>query len=345
MIQAFFPFERHSARMSSHPPDADSLTAVPPSAPPHPMQRLSDLAAGIAKLIPEGRPAVYLDYPVHLNVGDLLIEAGTDQFFKQCGLNVIERRSAYDFGAAARQRVTRDSVILLHGGGNFGDLYPLHQQFREAVIAAFPKNRIIMLPQTLHFDSPSELAACAARFARHPDLHICLRDHPSHDKVREMFRNPAYLVPDMAHMLWEPLAEARAKPMGDKTLLFARKDKESRPLPGAGRAAGESVDWKDIIVYEEKAAYFALLKMHEHRGKSGGNFSLHPLWRVFRDRVIASTVHFLGDYDATITNRLHMGIISLLLGRRVTMADNSYGKLSQYHAAWLSDHPDAKLAR
>lgn len=149
----------------------------------------------------------------------------------------------------------------------------------------------------------------------------------------------------MAQMLWASFAEARAEPMGAKTLLFARKDKESRPLAGGGRDAGESIDWKSVVVCEEKAAYFALLKMHQHRGKSGGNFSLHPLWRVLRDRGIASTVHFLGDHQAVVTNRLHMGNIGLLLGRRVTMADNSYGKLSQYHSAWLSDHPDAKLAR
>lgn len=333
------------AGMFSPSTETPSFSAPTASDAPLAMQRLSDLVAEIAGLIPEGRPVVYLDYPVHMNVGDLLIEAGTDQFFKRCGLNVIEQRSAYDFGSSAQQRVTRDSVILLHGGGNFGDLYPLHQHFRESVIEAFPKNRIVMLPQTMHFDSQDELADCAAKFARHPDLHLCLRDHASHDRVRQLFRNPAYLVPDMAHMLWEPFAEARAKPPGEKTLIFARKDKESRPLAGAGRASGASVDWKDIIVYEEKAAYFALLKMHEHRGKTGGSFSLHPLWRVFRDRVIASTVHFLGSYEAIVTNRLHMAIISLLLGRRVTMADNSYGKLSQYHTAWLSDNPDAKLAR
>lgn len=160
--------------MSRSARDADTFAAVSRSHAADAMQRLSDLVAGIAGLVPEGRPAVYLDYPVHLNVGDLLIEAGTEQFFKHCGVNIVERRSAYDFGAAARQRVTPDSVILLHGGGNFGDLYPLHQQFREAVIAAFPQNRIVMLPQTLHFESPGALAACAGRFARHPDLHICL---------------------------------------------------------------------------------------------------------------------------------------------------------------------------
>ncbi|MFN4281346.1 MAG: polysaccharide pyruvyl transferase family protein [Alphaproteobacteria bacterium] len=325
---------------------SDAFPSAPTGDGPAVMRALAAAVEDIAKLIPPGQPAVYLDYPVHLNVGDLLIEAGTEHFFRRFALDVIERRSAYDFGAAARRRVTPDSVILLHGGGNFGDLYPLHQKFREDVVARFPKNRIVMLPQTLHFDSPAALDACAAAFARHPDLHICLRDVPSFETVKRRFANAAYLAPDMAHLLWEPLAGARAKTQGQATLLFARIDKEGRPLPlppGTGRRA--LLDWKNIIRMEEKALYQALLKLHRHRGGGGGAFSLHPLWRIFRNRLVASTVRFLGDYDTVVTNRLHMALLSLLLGRQVTMADNSYGKLSQYHAAWLAGHPDVRLAR
>ena len=266
---------------------AISDAALPPDLPsddaPTVMQRLAMHVEDIGKLIAPGRPVVYLDYPVHLNVGDLLIEAGTDRFFKRLGVDVIERRSAYDFGLAARRRVTPDSVILLHGGGNFGDLYPLHQKFRERIVADYPKNRIVMLPQTLHFGSPAALAACAAAFARHPDLHICLRDHPSLGSVRQHFANPAYLVPDMAHMLWQSLAGARAKGCGQGTLFFARLDKESRTLPmPEGRTSRATLDWKNIISVEEKILYHLLLRLHCHRGAAGGGFSLHPLWRLFR---------------------------------------------------------------
>ncbi len=328
---------------------AISDAAVPPDMPSDDattlMQRLATQVEDIGRLIARGQPVVYLDYPVHLNVGDLLIEAGTDRFFKHHELDVIERRSVYDFGLAARRRVTPNSVILLHGGGNFGDLYPLHQKFREQVVTDYPKNRIVMLPQTLHFDSQSALADCAAVFARHPDLHICLRDHSSLGSVRQHFANPSYLVPDMAHMLWQPLASARDKNKGHGTLLFARRDKESRtlPLPG-GTESQAAIDWKDIISVEEKVLYHLLLKLHCHRGATGNAFSLHPLWRLYRNRLIGSTVRFLGSYDKVVTNRLHMALLSLLLGRQVTMSDNSYGKLSQYHAAWLSGHPDAKLS-
>jgi pyruvyl transferase EpsO len=323
---------------------------IPPSAPSSGdtcsiMRSLASRVEQLATLVPADRPVVYLDYPVHLNIGDLLIEAGTEQFFTQFGYDIAEKRSAYDFGTLARHWMPKDSTILLHGGGNFGDLYPLHQKFRERVIAAYPKHRIVMLPQSMHFNSRAALAACAESFGRHEDLHICLRDEPSLDTVREHFRNPSYLLPDMAHLLWEPLEPHRIKPHGQATLLFARRDKESSAmaLPPA-LSSQRGMDWNDLIGLENKAAYYTLAILHRNRGESGGKLSLHPMWRILRNRLIAKSVRFLGDYDSVVTNRLHMGLLSLLLGRKVTLADNSYGKLTRYHAAWLSGMADAQVS-
>ena len=200
-----------------------------------------------------------------------------------------------------------------------------------------------MMPQTLHFNSESALTACAESFARHPDLHICLRDEISLQTARRHFRNPCYLVPDVAHLLWEPLAALRAKPHGEATLLFARQDKESRHISLPSGTSQHSLDWNDLIGYEDKAAFYTLLNLHSRRGPSGGAFSLYPLWQLFRNRLIAKGVRLLADYEAIVTNRLHMALLGLLLGRHVTIADISYGKLGNYHAAWLSRMPNAEL--
>ncbi|HEY4134819.1 MAG TPA: polysaccharide pyruvyl transferase family protein [Alphaproteobacteria bacterium] len=311
---------------------------------PDQMERLARLVEGVTTLVPQSCPVVYLDYPVHLNVGDMLIEAGTDCFFDQFAYDVVDRRSVYDFGSWSRNRVTPETTLVLHGGGNFGDLYGLHQTFRENVVAAFPNNRIVMLPQTVHFDSPANLAKSAQALARHKNLHLCLRDVPSLEIVHRHFDNPAYLIPDMAHLLWRPLAPERAKAPGRNTLIFAREDKESRPLSVPGEEpARASVDWDHLVGFQEKAAFYTLIKLHQKRGTLGGRFSLHPAWRLFRNRLIAKGVRFLGGYDRIVTNRLHMGLLGLLLGRQVTMADNTYGKLSNYHSAWLSDLPDVRF--
>ncbi|UIF89512.1 polysaccharide pyruvyl transferase family protein (plasmid) [Cupriavidus necator] len=43
------------------------------------------------------------------------------------------------------------TTIVFHGGGNLGDLYPLHDNFRKLVIKRYPNNKIVILPQTIHF--------------------------------------------------------------------------------------------------------------------------------------------------------------------------------------------------
>ncbi|MDI5788788.1 hypothetical protein PO124_11350 [Bacillus licheniformis] len=40
----------------------------------------------------------------------------------------------------------------LSGGGNFGDLYPHFQQFRERVVEHYPDNRIVILPQSIYYE-------------------------------------------------------------------------------------------------------------------------------------------------------------------------------------------------
>lgn len=156
------------------------------------MQSLRDRVGTIARLIPRDRPVVYLDYPVHTNIGDLLIEQGTDRFFEEARYNVVERRSAHDFCDCVRSKVPSDATIVLHGGGNFGDLYELHQPFRERVIEGFPQHRIVMLPQTIHFQSPERLRRAVEVFSRHDNLTVCVRDYASLEYFRRYFHNPVH---------------------------------------------------------------------------------------------------------------------------------------------------------
>ena len=43
--------------------------------------------------------------------------------------------------------------IFIHGGGNFGDLWAAHQEFRERVLERFPDRQIIQFPQSIHYNS------------------------------------------------------------------------------------------------------------------------------------------------------------------------------------------------
>ena len=59
-------------------------------------------------MIIDKQDVVYFDYPLHLNVGDLLIYAGTEQFFKDYDIRIRLRRSlqAFDIDEAKKIHYT-----------------------------------------------------------------------------------------------------------------------------------------------------------------------------------------------------------------------------------------------
>ena len=306
------------------------------------MDRLRDRVANLTKLIPRDRPVIYLDYPVHTNVGDLLIQFGTRRFFDHHNYNVIASRSAYDFGPRAMRLVTPETTIVLHGGGNFGDLYDQHQNFRERVIGQFPENRIVMLPQTIHYKSRERLAQSAQIFARHPNLHVCLRDRNSMATFQENFRNPTYLVPDMAHFLWRSFDFYAPGPTDTGTLLFLRTDIETtgphEAVPGQA-----PVDWQSIIRPIDQLMFRVQRKLHARHDMLGGGLPLAAFWQRYSEHLIERAVVLLKGRGHIVTDRLHMALLGLLLRRRVTILDNSYGKLSSYVDTWLQHHRDIEL--
>jgi len=309
------------------------------------MQSLRDRVGTIARLIPREHPVVYLDYPVHTNIGDLLIEWGTERFFEQGEYNVVERRSAHDFCDCVSASLPPDATIVLHGGGNFGDLYDLHQPFRERIIEAFPRHRIVMLPQTIHFQSSERLRRAAEVFSRHDNLTVCVRDYASLEFFRHHFQNPVHLMPDMAHCLWGEMPSTPTLDSGQRrTLLFTRTDKEGRPMDGLPSGTSAPTDWQNVIAPYETLVFRALRKLHYKHCAFGGQRSLHPAWRLIRNRLIVKGRRLIDGYDVVITNRLHAAILALLMSREVVMMDNSNRKLSEYYATWFRDLSAARFA-
>ncbi|UIF90652.1 polysaccharide pyruvyl transferase family protein [Cupriavidus necator] len=172
----------------------------------------------------------YLDYPIHLNTGDLLIMRGTEAFFSHFGIKPKIRKSV-----AAQSRtdgtvegiIEGSTTIVFHGGGNLGDLYPLHDNFRKLVIKRYPNNKIVILPQTIHFSSKKNLESASEIYRSHSNLHLCVRDRVSFELASNYLSENVYLMPDMAHFLW-PLAVPRVHEGSSKT-LFLMRGTRSRP--------------------------------------------------------------------------------------------------------------------
>jgi exopolysaccharide biosynthesis predicted pyruvyltransferase EpsI len=97
------------------------------------------------------------------NIGDSAIWVGEIILLERLGIEVVYRCSSNEdyhphqmkealYGGTESRRVPKsETAILLHGGGNFGDLYKVHQRLRSRVVSSFTSSKIVSFPQTITF--------------------------------------------------------------------------------------------------------------------------------------------------------------------------------------------------
>ena len=190
------------------------------------MDALKLRLGALAEAIPAGSPVIYLDIPIHLNVGDLLIFAGTERLLVRHMRQVTHRFSSKDY-ARFLDAVTDRHVLVLHGGGNLGDLWPEHEAVRQDILRRFPHNRVVIFPQTVHFRDMENAAACGAAYRDHPDCTLFVRDETSREVAERHMGVPCRTAPDTAHYLWRSGDIFGADSGGQGELVFRRPDQEA----------------------------------------------------------------------------------------------------------------------
>ncbi|WP_245851111.1 polysaccharide pyruvyl transferase family protein [Paenibacillus herberti] len=307
----------------------------------HPMEQLKERLSLITKSIPRGSEIIYIDYPVHSNGGDILIMKGTEAFFKAYGIRVRARYSVLDFPDGLK--VPPGCILVLHGGGNFGDLYAKHQLLRERVVERYPGHRIVMLPQTIFYKSELNFGRTAAILNRHGDVHLYVRDSLSYEMARKKFKNVhVYMSPDMAHQLY-PI-ESPSVAQGD-TLFFLRTDIEKtsqqEQLEKQSGARSASLDWTSLYTPMERKALVLLMKLYRLPGARG---PLQRIWYGYSQYLVDKAIREFGLYGSIVTSRLHGHILSCLMDKPNVLLDNSYGKNTSYFTAWTSGVPGSELS-
>lgn len=296
------------------------------------MQTLKQKHGEIADLI-GGKSTALVDIPVYFNVGDLLIHKGTEAFFKQYNINIQYRAGKLNVDFKRLQDV---DVILLHGGGNFGDLYRSHQDIKERIVEHFPNKRIICLPQSIHFNSEAALKRSAAIFNKHQDFHFYVRDSISFD-IAQHFTSHVMMMPDMAHSL-HPLVDRQEAGISNlsppRILNLVRVDKEF--VNQSSSIDKLSFDWENIITDSDEFTrkfYSKMMRLPFFKDK------IMRLWANKCDDVVFRSTHYFLSFTQVHTDRLHGFILAALLGKEIYLKDNSYKKNTNYMKAWLKDYP------
>lgn len=301
------------------------------------MRILAEKTTILREAIPRGTRIGFVDYPMHMNVGDLLILLGALDFFQWNQNHIHASFCLFDQTSRAFDRLKECDVIVCHGGGNFGDIYPRHQKLRERLVECFPDKPIVIMPQSMHFSSAEAARESAAVFRKHRNLTIFVRDEHSLDLARSQFSDNVALCPDMAHRLFERLsafARERKVPMSPYPLRLMRRDVEATAVSHE-IGMNATVDWSDIVTTVEKARIWQHRAAVKLTGVLGGyNPNRLNAYSKTLSAIIPSIAERLIRHDIWLTSRLHGAIFGLLLERKVTLFDNSYGKNSRYFSLW-----------
>lgn len=290
---------------------------------------------------------VFLDLPYHGNIGDTLIWEGAREFLKTLPYKCLYYASKDSF---RYRQLPADVVILLHGGGNFGDLYRLHSEFCKKIIELYPANRIIILPQTVFYEDKNLVTGDATFYAKHSNVTICAREQYSYDFLREHFKNNILLVPDMAFFI--NLDNYKVSEDEGRVLYLKRIDKElvdDHSLRGIP-ANAEKHDWP---TYEYHYAAFAMvertafwlrriLKVCGFKNVSARVDDWKRNW-YYRRKYLQIGISFLSPYSLIYTTRLHVLILGVLLGKEIYLINNTSGKVINFYRTWLKGVDNLKV--
>lgn len=315
-----------------------------------------------------------VDAPNQRNVGDSLIWLGEREYIRKLGLRLRYVADLWSYDARdLRRALPRGGAVLLHGGGNFGDLWLGHQVLREKVATELADYKLIQLPQSVYFNDEARASEANQILGAHPDLHVLLRDSLSME--RAALQLPSVSVaycPDMA-LGWSPPASAKlaaSDRQRPRVLVIARKDMEaastladvdSEWISGAqttvtdwwprGRTA--AAWWVARIASRSYLLYVKVRRrMRFLPGPTADKLGAMAIDAI-SDANIAGALHLYSSADVIVVDRLHAHILAGLCGRPHVALDNSYKKVSAiFHdysgglstATYASDIDEARSA-
>jgi pyruvyl transferase EpsO len=306
-----------------------------------------------------------LDYPSYYNIGDHLIWLGTIFYL----VNVLKVKIKYtasitNFSESQLNKKAAKSPILLQGGGNMGDLWPMFQKFREKIVSQYCDRPIFVMPQSLYFQDINNLKKAAEVFNSHPNLTIFMRDNYSYKIATEYFNNCRVIeAPDMAFQMVNMPGLPSHSNLSKSILFLYRNDQENNAdfIP-------KNLDISDLIVQDwvsfswmnklpSNFPYIPgltrLIREGWQRGLSTPEEWLQrQKWEKFHpyadelkkvDRLplhrkswslMHSGIYQLQQHKLVITNRLHVHILCLILGIPHIVLPGSYYKIESFYHTW-----------
>ncbi|MEG4589163.1 polysaccharide pyruvyl transferase family protein [Microcoleus sp. MOSTC5] len=285
-----------------------------------------------------------LNYPDYLNVGDHLIWLGEIYYLT----TVLKTKIKYvasgiaDFSEEVMEKQAGKAPIILQGGGNLGDLWREHQEFREYIISKYRDRQIIIMPQSIYFENTSNLKKAADIFNSHPNLTLFVRENSSEKIAIKYFHNCQIIkTPDIAFQLLNMSCFASNKTCEKSSILYhCRTDKELKEdfytdfifqLPNLVIEDWISSEWK---IWRSCKSILETSQADPQHFPAIFDSLYDPDVHRISWIIMHKAIEQFRQHRLIITNRLHGHILCILLRIPHIFLANSYHKNESFYDTW-----------
>lgn len=270
--------------------------------------------------------------PTHCNIGDAAIAQAEIDFIKDCGFDVFEItvNDWKRYKNVIKRRI-KPRLILLHGGGNFGNLWPYEERMREDIISNLKASRYLLFPQTFFLkDSVSrdDIDSMKMKY-NNESFFLFAREKFSYEKMMQIFpKAKSFIVPDI--VLFEKENNFFKNDTNDpKTdvLLVLRGDREG------------------VLGYDGKKQLEVILnKKQLSFKKSDMLYKDAAISKDDRKRIIIEKLNEFVNSKLIITDRLHGMIFAYLAGVPCVVLHNNNYKIDGVYE-WIKDKASVILTK
>ena len=281
-----------------------------------------------------GKTALVVGTPIYGNYGDSAISLAQMDFLRETlppeyRVAEITYSDYYRYRRELHSAVRQSTVLFCMGGGNMGNQWIREEQLRYDVLSDYPKNRVIVFPQTVFFSESGDPNYTQARsqvvYNGRQGLTLVAREPHSFDTMRELYADTEVLmVPDI--VLYATMERFGAAEQSRSGVLFcSRSDVEKTVSDGTWENLAKKITSMGKQVYRtEMDVDGAITK--ENR----------------RERVREKMQEFCGA-ELVITDRLHGMVFAALTGTPCIVFSNYNHKVKGTYD-WISYLPYIKYA-
>lgn len=261
---------------------------------------------------------------VHGNMGDQALGHCRITFLNQAGVsneNIIEytTRDKMRYWPQICSSLKKSDVIILRGGGCWGDLWLDGFEEILSYIETFSDNRLLVFPQSVFFTETergqSILEKSQQIINKASRLTICARDVNSQKLLLQYYPNCDIVVTPDTVLSYKPLLDIKQKREG--VLVCLRNDKEKNRDINVEKMIYGTLNEQNIKIIEQDTCIdFNMQDIRERE------LRLNEMWKTFASAQIV------------ITDRLHGMIFATITGTPCIVFDNIDGKVrNQYE--WI----------